>query len=64
MSKKNIDSLKREFVELNINDIIPYSKNNRKHTKKDIDEIIKSIQKDGYIAPIVVDENNVIIAGH
>jgi ParB-like chromosome segregation protein Spo0J len=60
--KQNIDSLKKKFISLSISDIVPYSKNNRKHTKRDIDEIIKSIQKDGYIAPIIVDEENMIIA--
>jgi ParB-like chromosome segregation protein Spo0J len=62
VKNKTFDSLNRDFVELTLSEIIPYPKNNRKHSKKDIDEIIKSIQKDGYIAPIIVDEANVVIA--
>jgi ParB-like chromosome segregation protein Spo0J len=65
MKRKNsIPEIKKEFVELALNEIIPYERNNRKHTKKDVNEVIKSIQKDGYISPIVVDEKNMIIAGH
>lgn len=59
-----VDSLEKEFVSLSLSEIIPYEKNNRIHTSKDIDEIIKSITKDTYISPIIIDENNIIINGH
>jgi len=29
-----------------------------------VDEIVKSIKANTYITPIVVDENNIILAGH
>lgn len=48
----------------NINEITPNSKNTRKHSDSQIDELWKSINKFGTIRPIVVDENGVILAGH
>ena len=56
--------LKKEFIEVELNDIIPYENNNKVHTDKDVWEVIKSIQKDGYIAPIIVDDKNIILAWH
>lgn len=48
----------------NVIDLIPNSQNVRKHTKNQINEFKKSIDKFGVIRPIVIDENNVILAGH
>ena len=56
--------LKREFIKLKLEEIIPYENNNKIHTDKDVWELVKSIEKDWYISPIVVDENNLILAGH
>jgi len=56
--------LKKEFIELELKEIIPYENNNKIHTDKDVWEIVISIEKDWYIAPIVVDENNIILAWH
>lgn len=56
--------MQKEFIELNLSEIIPYERNNKIHTEKDIKEIAKSIKKNWYVAPIIVDEKNVILAGH
>lgn len=56
--------LKKEQVTLELSEIIPYERNNKIHKEKDINEVIKSIQKNWYIAPIIVDEKNVILAWH
>ena len=45
-------------------DIKPYSKNAKKHPKKQIEQIKNSIKKFGMNQPIVVDKNGVIIVGH
>lgn len=42
----------------------PYPGNPRKHTELQIDEMVKSITQFGQYRPIVVDEGNVILAGH
>jgi hypothetical protein len=37
--------LKKEQVTLDLSEIIPYERNNKIHTDRDINEVIKSIQK-------------------
>lgn len=48
---------------LKIKDIHPYERNARKNDQA-VDAVVKSIEQCSYVAPIVVDENNVILAGH
>lgn len=45
-------------------DLIKYQNNSKIHTQEQIDQVKASIQEFGYISPIIVDENNVILAGH
>jgi ParB-like chromosome segregation protein Spo0J len=42
----------------------PHPANAHAHSKKQIGQIARSIGQFGFIVPIVVDENNVILAGH
>jgi len=44
--------------------ITPYSKNAKKHPKKQIEQVAKSIKEFGMNQPIVVDKQGVIIVGH
>ena len=44
--------------------ITPYSKNAKKHPRKHIDQVAKSIKEFGMNQPIVVDKEGVIIVGH
>lgn len=44
--------------------IIPYPKNSRTHSPAQIQQICDSIQEFGFTTPILVDENNVALAGH
>jgi len=44
--------------------ITPYSLNAKKHTKKQIEQVAKSIKEFGMNQPIVVDKQGVIIVGH
>lgn len=48
----------------NVNELIPYAKNTKKHDKKQIKNVATSIQKYGFVQPIVIDKNNVVIIGH
>lgn len=48
---------------LKIKDIHPYERNARKNDQA-VDAVAKSIEQCSYVAPIVVDENHVILAGH
>ena len=45
-------------------DIRPYSKNAKKHPKKQIEQVAKSIEEFGMNQQIVVDNDGVIIVGH
>lgn len=45
-------------------EIKPYSKNAKKHPKKQIEQVANSIKEFGMNQPIVVDKNGVIIVGH
>jgi len=53
-----------DIINKNINEIIPYSDNAKKHTAIQIRKIADSIEAFGWGQPIAVDKNNVIIAGH
>ena len=47
-----------------IDKIIPYEKNAKRHTRKQVQLVANSIKMFGFNQPIVVDQNNVIIVGH
>lgn len=53
----------KEYITLKVKDIIPYKKNPRKNDNA-VPDVAESIKEVGYITPIVVDENNVILCGH
>lgn len=52
-----------EIVKLKLSAIKPYENNPRRNDQA-IDAVAESIRQCGYCAPIVVDEDNVILAGH
>lgn len=47
-----------------ISDIQPYPKNAKRHTDKQVKQIVDSIREFGFNQPIVIDANGVIIVGH
>lgn len=55
--------MKKEYIKIPIGDLIPYE-NNPRLNEKAIPYVSESIKQVGYITPIIVDENNVILAGH
>ena len=55
---------KLQIETINIEAIIPYKNNAKKHPQKQIDKIKESIRQFGYNDPIAVDEKNMIIEGH
>lgn len=52
-----------EIVKIRLCDITPYN-NNPRINDHAVDAVAESIRQCSYIAPIVVDENHVILAGH
>lgn len=53
----------KEYITLKIKDIKPYEKNPRKNDAA-VPDVAESIKQVGYITPIVVDEDNVVLCGH
>lgn len=47
-----------------IADVVPYSKNAKKHDKKQIANVAESIKQYGFVQPIVIDRDGVIVIGH
>lgn len=47
-----------------VSEIKPYSKNAKKHPKKQVEQIASSIKEFGFNQPIVIDSNNTVIVGH
>ena len=50
--------------EVSIADLLPYANNARTHSAEQIKQVAASIKEFGFTNPILIDENNVIIAGH
>ncbi len=44
--------------------LIPYAQNNKKHPQGQIDHIKKSIDEYGWMQPLVLDKNDVVVVGH
>lgn len=55
-------NMKIEYIQ--IDDILPYQNNAKKHPKKQIEQIKQSITEFGFNDPVAVDENNIVIEGH
>ena len=47
-----------------ISELKPYENNSRVHPEKQIEALRKSIRDLGIVKPIIIDENNTILAGH
>lgn len=53
------------FKMVNVNDLVPYEQNPKNHTDKDINLIIKSIEKNGWSDPLLVcPETNQVLSGN
>ncbi len=49
---------------IDINKLVPYERNARVHNPKQVNAIARSIKAFGFNNPVLVDEKNVVIAGH
>ncbi len=56
------NNLELEYIE--VDELIPYEKNQRIHSTDQISKIANSIREFGFLNPIIVDENNVVVTGH
>lgn len=62
MKGKEKSMLKIEYK--NIEEIKKYKRNSRTHSDEQIEQIVNSIKEFGFTNPLLIDENNEIIAGH
>lgn len=53
-----------ETIKLKISDIKPYERNAKKHDDMQIKNVMESIRQFGFVQPVVVDKNNILIIGH
>lgn len=53
-----------DIVQMNVADLIPYAKNTKKHDKKQINNVAESIKQYGFVQPVVIDKDGVIVIGH
>ena len=49
---------------ISVKDLIPYDKNTKKHDDVQINNVAESIKQYGFVQPIVIDKNNVVVIGH
>lgn len=49
---------------ISVKDLIPYERNTKKHGKTQINNVAESIKQYGFVQPIVIDKNNVVVIGH
>lgn len=63
MAKKKAPAL-RQVVARPVADLIPYVMNARTHSEEQVAQIAASIKEFGFTNPILLDEENGIIAGH
>ena len=47
-----------------INELKPYENNARTHSEEQLELLVNSINEFGFVAPVIIDENNVILVGH
>ena len=57
-----METIALEFVALS--ELVPYARNARTHSRKQIRQIADSIRTFGFTNPIIIDKENMILAGH
>lgn len=53
-----------QIQEIELSELKPYEKNAKKHPAEQVEHIANSLREFGWKQPIVIDRDNVIIAGH
>lgn len=53
-----------EVRNISVKDLIPYERNTKKHDKTQINNVAESIKQYGFVQPIVIDKDNVVVIGH
>ena len=53
-----------EIEQISASDLTPYARNARTHSDEQVDQIANSIKEFGFNNPVLIDNDNGIIAGH
>ena len=53
-----------DVINISVKDLIPYERNTKKHDKTQINNVAESIKQYGFVQPIVIDKDNVVVIGH
>jgi ParB-like chromosome segregation protein Spo0J len=53
-----------EIIQRKVSELVPYAKNTKKHDKKQIANVAESIKQYGFVQPVVIDKDGVIVIGH
>lgn len=53
-----------KYPNIAIAELTPYERNARTHSDEQLDKIKNSINEFGFVSPVIIDENNMILAGH
>ena len=61
---QNRAGLALAIIELPITSLKPYARNARTHSKKQVRQIASSIERFGFVNPVLISDANEIIAGH
>lgn len=56
--------MQQNIIYKRIKDLHPYRNNAKKHSKEQVEQIAKSIKEFGFTQPVLIDDNNNVIAGH
>ena len=52
------------IIQKKLSEIVPYAKNAKKHDKTQIANVAESIKQYGFVQPVVIDRDGVIVIGH
>lgn len=47
-----------------LSELKPYKKNAKKHPKEQVERIAESIRQFGFTQPVLIDKDNIVVAGH
>lgn len=53
-----------KIVQKKVVELVPYAKNTKKHDKKQVANVAESIKQYGFVQPVVIDKDGVIVIGH
>ena len=70
LTEKQAERIRRSIelmaktVPMKIDELLPYQRNQKNHPESQVRNLANSLRRFGWVQPVVIDENNVIIIGH